>query len=600
MSAPRSSAERIDSIIAPEPSQPGGARRRDDRRRLAEPLDEGRAQEPLGHRRAADVARADHQDPAHDEERESSNDDSSGRTATSTSRGTEPLPDDRRRPVGEVDDGRRDSVQCPLLAQVDGDGITEQRLQFAAGLCGRAAGEVRAGDGERPGLCEEREREGVVRGADADGGCRRRRGPTAEASAPLRQHQGERSRPQRRREALGPLVEDRHRSRRIRRGDQHRELEISGPTFRLEHPRGRRGIVGARPRPVDGVGREDDQLTAAGGGRRVTQRTTEGGHRSRVIGSGVTGAAAAARTPRGPVRPDHGARRGPRSPPVRPPPRPTPSMLLLDLDGKEPPGSKAGDRLREEPFVEVDPTEDRELRFGSHVGRQRVTLLGRPRTAGCRRPRPPGRGGRAAEGSSRLPLEAVTVHAEESPTFSRASATASGERSTANTVASGRSSLIASAHHAAPRAHVDHHRRLDLRRSIERPPGRGPRSRAGARTRRVGRRHGAGGIPALRSRAGAAHRRTVGRAPVRKSFASLRGQPLPGRRSQSDPFRGRAKGAARRWGTGLSSPWRSRYSAARRTTCAGRTSALGTGPRRHHFLDLGELCRPLRGVQSLR
>ena len=49
-----------------------GPGRRDHRRPVAEPRLERRAQEPLGHRRAADVPRANHQDPAHDEGRESS------------------------------------------------------------------------------------------------------------------------------------------------------------------------------------------------------------------------------------------------------------------------------------------------------------------------------------------------------------------------------------------------------------------------------------------------------------------------------------------------------------------------------------------------
>src|SRR6185503_4627305 len=53
--------------------------------------------------------------------------------------------------------------------------------------------------------------------------------------------------------------------------DENGELENARPSLRFEQPRGRRRIVGACPESVDRVGREHDQLSTPGGGRRVMQ-----------------------------------------------------------------------------------------------------------------------------------------------------------------------------------------------------------------------------------------------------------------------------------------------------------------------------------------
>src|SRR5918995_6813929 len=84
------------------------------------------------------------------------------------------LAQDGRRTVGEVEHGGRRSLKRVALAEVDGDVLPEQLMELVARLHRGIAGAVRARDGERTRLREQRERERVVRGADAD----RRRVPS--------------------------------------------------------------------------------------------------------------------------------------------------------------------------------------------------------------------------------------------------------------------------------------------------------------------------------------------------------------------------------------------------------------------------------------
>ena len=226
MSTPCSRAARIDSSIAARAVPPGGARRRDDRRRIAEPLRERRAQEPLGHRRATDVPRADDQDPAHDEGRESSNAGSSGRSSaiavtgratprggSSRARARDPRPWTRPLRVDRPGTGRR--RRPPRTA-------TWSSSQVSAGGWPERFALVTA-SGPVPG--EDHERERMVRGADADGRRVATEVPPEGVLAP-REDEREGTGPAGRDEALRSLVEHGDRPRGRRGRDQHRELEL--------------------------------------------------------------------------------------------------------------------------------------------------------------------------------------------------------------------------------------------------------------------------------------------------------------------------------------------------------------------------------------
>ena len=217
----------VDAVLPSRPDRllhraravpPGGARRRDDRRRIAEPLRERRAQEPLGHRRATDVPRADDQDPAHDEGRESSAG-SSGRSSAIAVTGREPSRRIVAGPCARSTTVEADPFETIPLAQVDGDVLAEQRPELVARLRRRVAGAVGARDGQRTRLGEDRERQRMVRGADADGRRVATEVPPEGVRAP-REDEREGAGPAGRDEALGSLVEH---------GDRPRGRRASGP-----------------------------------------------------------------------------------------------------------------------------------------------------------------------------------------------------------------------------------------------------------------------------------------------------------------------------------------------------------------------------------
>ena len=132
-----------------------------------------------------------------------------------------------------------------------------------------------------------------------------------------------------------------------------------------------------------------------------------------VLGSAVTTAAAAARSRRGPARS--------RSRRTERPSKPCPLGRLstrrppCSPRSRRPPALRVGEtrhRLGEEPLVEVEPAEHRELGFGPHVRRERVTgssggTYGGLQTTASSSPR-----SSAGRGSSRSPSRTVTRQAE--------------------------------------------------------------------------------------------------------------------------------------------------------------------------------------------
>ena len=167
----------------------------------------------------------------------------------------------------------------------------------------------------------------------------------------------------------------------VDRRDQHRELEVPWALLRLEHAGGRGGVVGARPQPVDGVGREDDQLAATGGEpprHRADRRATScrwGSHQSggrRPDDDAV---------PPGEVLPHRDRLR---TPYVGRPSTPPSAVLSSISTATSPPGREPPERLLEESLVELDPTEHREVGAppGRPPGSESRASSGR-RTAGC-------------------------------------------------------------------------------------------------------------------------------------------------------------------------------------------------------------------------
>ena len=131
----------------------------------------------------------------------------------------------------------------------------------------------------------------------------------------------ERSRPQGRGEALGPVVQLRDRARLRDRGEEDRQREIGRPLLRLEHPGGRGRIVRTRSDAVHGVGREDTiELTAPRGGDRVCDGVTAHGRRPDTTRARAVEVVFMTRTSANPRR-------------LRPRSRTSPPGIVVDLDG---------------------------------------------------------------------------------------------------------------------------------------------------------------------------------------------------------------------------------------------------------------------------
>ena len=201
---------------------------------------------------------------------------------------------------------------------------------------------------------------------------------------------------------------------------------------------------------------------------------------------------------------------------------------LLDLDGHDPSWREPTDGLGEESLVDLDPAEHRERR--APPARRPGACRGppRPRTADCRRRRPLARGGSAGRRFEEVPFEDGRPGDRGSRAFSRASSTASGDRSVANIVASGSSSCDRQRHRPGARWRRRPPTGRPPTRARPSPPRRGPRSRAAGRTRPGGprtRMRRKPWSPVTCWSGSPTHRRQSARP---KSFASCDVSPSPG------------------------------------------------------------------------
>ena len=106
------------------------------------------------------------------------------------------------------------------------------------------------------------------------------------------QHQGQRPRPERRRQPLGGLVEARQRPRRAGIGHMGDQRIERGAALGVVEPRHRFAVGGVGAQPVDGLGRKGDQTAGAqharrplhGGGAGVDHLGCRlGGHSARQV-----------------------------------------------------------------------------------------------------------------------------------------------------------------------------------------------------------------------------------------------------------------------------------------------------------------------------
>ena len=166
-----------------------------------------------------------------------------------------------------------------LLAEVDGDPVPERGDQRVARARGRLAGAVRARDRERPGRGEHRARQRVVRDPT----------PTVLASPPSAQPAERSVRPSTIVRGPGQQAAAKVSARssktatsRACSADATRtgSVRSGGRSFAANRSVVGVGIVGPRPDPVDGVGRDHDQRAPLRGGHGLGDR--RGGHGRRA------------------------------------------------------------------------------------------------------------------------------------------------------------------------------------------------------------------------------------------------------------------------------------------------------------------------------
>ena len=332
----------------------------------------------------------------------------------------------------QIDDRRRRSSQRIFLAQVDGDQVAEHGVELVARCGRRRSRTVRAGGRERSGGRQDRERQRVRRARARRSSRRPRPDPTRRLASDTREHERQRARARARRRGAPRARRTERRSRRTSSvGTSTGSVRSRGRRFAPEQPVGR-----GRHR----AGRRRSRTRCRSG----TRSAPRGVSRRRRRRSGPRATPASARPRCGRVRPDRDATSIVTNPAPAAAAATARALGLTDLDGDRAARLEHAGCLREEPLVHLDPPGER------RTGARRGTSRGKPASScgstygGLLTTRSTTPRSSSGTGSSRSPSITSTSSAERTA-FSRASATASGDRSIASTWASGRSSLTASA-----------------------------------------------------------------------------------------------------------------------------------------------------------
>ena len=192
--------------------------------------------------------------------------------------------------VGEAENRRFQPDPAGTAVQDEVDPRAQACRHMGGGSRAEAAGGIGAGGGHRPvHRLEQRPRDRMGRkpqGEALEAGAAETRDP---AFRPAGQHQGQRARPEARRQGLRTAVEHRLRRRRLDLGQVHDQGVEARPRLGGEDPGDGPLLGGVGPQAVDRLGRKGDEaaggeaLDSLGDGRRLVGAACPGAWRSGTV-----------------------------------------------------------------------------------------------------------------------------------------------------------------------------------------------------------------------------------------------------------------------------------------------------------------------------